>query len=220
MSTRSKGLDDRLYAYLQRYSLQEHPVLTELRERTAEMEQRNMQIAPEQGQFMGLLAELIGARRCIELGTFTGYSALAVALRLPEDGSIIACDVSREWTAVAEEHWERAGVRGLIDLRIAPATETLDGLLEAGEGGTFDLAFMDADKENYPVYYEQCLALLRTGGLLIVDNVFWDGAVADPATDDASTVAIRDMTRRAHGDQRVTSCIIPVADGLLLARKR
>jgi len=214
------GLDDRIYDYLLEASLREPDVLRRLRVETAAMPMAIMQIAPEQGQFMRLLVELIGARRTIEVGVFTAYSALSVALALPADGRVVACDVSAEWTAVGRRYWAEAGVADKIDLRLAPAIETLDGLLAAGEAGEYDFAFIDAEKTEYGDYYERILALLRPGGLVVADNVLWNGAVADPARDDATTEAIRAFNIRLRDDERVTTSLIPVADGLLLARKR
>ena len=220
MSSRTLGLDDTLHAYLLEVSLREPEPLARLREATAGMRNARMQVSPEQGQLMGLLIELTGARRVLEVGTFTGYSALAMALALPEDGRIVACDVSEEWTAVAREHWRRAGVAHRIELRLAPAQQTLDALLAGGEAGSFDFAFIDADKGGYLAYYERCLALLRAGGLIAVDNTLWSGRPADPHDDDPDTVAIRDFNRALHGDERVTLSLLPIGDGLTLARKR
>ncbi len=201
-------------------SLREPPLLLALREETSELTQRSMQISPEQGQFMALLARLIGARRCLEVGVFTGYSSLATALALPDDGRIVACDVSEEWTAVARRYWKEAGVAHKIELRLAPATETLDALLAQGQAGTFDFAFIDADKTNYLAYYERTLALLRTGGLVLVDNTLWSGRVADPEVADADTVALRHFNEVLHRDERVDLSLLPLGDGLTLARKR
>jgi predicted O-methyltransferase YrrM len=220
MSTRSLGLDDALQAYLLEASLREPPLLRKLREETARLPQANFQIAPEQGQLMALLVELVGARRTLEVGVFTGYSSLAVALALPDDGHLVACDVSEEWTRVARRYWAEAGVASKIELRLAPALETLDALLAAGEQGSYDFAFVDADKEHYVEYAERCLRLLRRGGLLAMDNALWDGAVADPAAGDAETTAIRAATRRLRDDPAVSVSLVPIADGLLLARKR
>ena len=214
------GLDDRLYDYLLDVSLREPEVLARLRAETAELSDAIMQIAPEQGQFMRLLAELIGARRAIEVGVFTGYSSLSVALALPTDGRLVACDVSEEWTAIARRYWAEAGVAERIDLRIAPAIETLDGLIAAGETDTFDLAFIDAEKREYADYYERILALLRPGGLLLVDNVLWSGKVADPTVDDISTRALRAFNVMLCRDERVSLSLLPIADGVTLARKR
>ena len=191
-----------------------------LREETASLEEANMQIGPEQGQFMTLLVELMGARSALEVGTFTGYSALAVALGLPDDGCLVACDVSEEWTAIGRRYWEEAGVAHKIDLRLAPALETLDGFLAEGRAGTFDFAFIDADKEGYDAYYERAVKLMRTGGLIVLDNTLWEGKVADPAVTDGDTEAIRILNRKLVGDERVTLSLLPVGDGLTLARKR
>ena len=191
-----------------------------LREETASMEQANMQISPEQGQFMALLVELIGARSVLEIGTFTGYSALAMAVALPENGVLVACDVSEEWTAIGRRYWEEAGVGHKIELRLAPALETLDALLAEGRAGTFDFAFIDADKEGYDAYYERALELVRLGGLIALDNTLWEGKVADPAATDVDTEAIRAINAKLALDERVTLSLIPVGDGLTLARKR
>jgi predicted O-methyltransferase YrrM len=220
MSNRSIVLTDTLYDYMNDVALREPPLLLALREETAELTQRSMQISPEQGQFMALLARLIGARECLEVGVFTGYSSLATALALPDDGRIVACDVSEEWTAVARRYWQRAGVEHKIDLRLAPATGTLDGLIAAGHGGTFDFAFIDADKTNYLAYYERTLVLLRTGGLALIDNTLWSGRVADPEVADADTVALRHFNEVLHRDERVDISLLPLGDGLTLARKR
>ena len=220
MSTRSISLTDALYDYMLSVSLRETELQRRLREETATNPMSRMQISPEQGQFMALLARLIGARRCIEVGVFTGYSSLAVALALPDDGSIVACDVSEEWTSVARRYWTEAGVAERIDLRLAPALETLDSLLAAGDGGGFDLAFIDADKTNYLGYYERVFDLLRPGGLVVVDNTLWSGRVADPEVADADTVALRHFNERLHRDDRVDLSLLPVGDGLTLARRK
>ncbi len=220
MSGRTIELDDRIYAYLLANSLREPEVLRRLREETAALPAANMQIAPEQGQFMALLVELIGARRTLEVGTFTGYSALSVALALPAGGRVIACDVNAEFTAIARRYWAEAGVADKIELRLAPAVETLDALLAEGAAGGFDFMFIDADKENYDAYYERGLALVRPGGLIAVDNVLWSGAVADDARQDAETRAIRALNAKIHGDERVGVSLVPIGDGLTLARKR
>jgi predicted O-methyltransferase YrrM len=220
MSTRSIGLDDRLYDYLLGVSLRELPLLRRLREETQALPQASMQISPEQGQFMALLVKLVGARRILEIGTFTGYSALCMAQALPLDGRLVACDVSLEWTQVALRYWAEAGVAGRIELRLAPALQTMRSLLDAGQALSFDLAFIDADKGNYAAYYEAALALLRAGGLIVVDNTLWYGRVADPAADDADTLAIRAFNERLREDLRVDLSLLPVGDGLTLARKR
>jgi caffeoyl-CoA O-methyltransferase len=217
---RALNLDEGLYRYLLDHSLREHPVQRELREATRDMKHGGMQIGPEQGQLMALLVRLLGAKRTIEIGVFTGYSALSVALALPADGRVIACDVNEEWTAMARNYWAKANVADRIDLRIAPALETLDALIEAGESGRYDFAFIDADKSNYPGYYERCLALLRTGGLVAVDNTLWSGAVADPSRNDKDTVAIRAFNDAVHADGRVDMSLLAVGDGLTLALKK
>ena len=213
-------MSDSLYDYLLSVSLREPPILARLREETASLPRAIMQISPEQGQFMALLAELLGVRRVIEVGTFTGYSALAVALALPADGRLITCDVDENTTAIAQRYWAEAGVADKIDLRLGPAVETLDGLLADGGAGTFDLAFVDADKKNYDAYYERGLALLRPGGLMLIDNVLWGGAVAESEHEDEDTDAIRALNATVHRDERVSLSLLPVSDGITLARKR
>ena len=220
MSNRSITLTDSLYEYMNEVSLREPPLLRALREETAALTQRSMQISPEQGQFMALIVRLVGARRCLEVGVFTGYSSLATALALPDDGRIVACDVSEEWTSVARRYWKEAGVGHKIELHLAPAVDTLDALLAQGQAGTFDFAFIDADKTSYLAYYERTLALLQTGGLALVDNTLWSGRVADPEVADADTVALRHFNEVLHRDERVDLSLLPVGDGLTLARKR
>lgn len=220
MSNRSIQLDDALYDYLVENSLRESDVMRRLREETAALPGSGMQIAPEQGQFMALLVQLMGARRCLEVGTFTGYSALAVAAVLPADGRLVACDVNPETTAVARRYWREAGLAEKIDLRLAPALQTLDGLLAEGAAGSFDFAFIDADKTNYDGYYERALALLRSGGLVAVDNVLWDGAVINSSARDPDTEAIRALNAKIASDQRVSCSMLPLGDGLTLAFKR
>ena len=213
-------LDARLYDYIVGHSLRDHPALAELRRVTAGMEHGGMQIGPDQGQFMQLLVKLLGARNCIEVGVFTGYSSLAVALALPPGGRIVACDVSAEWTAIGRKHWKMAGVEDKIDLRLGPATATLDALLAAGGAGTYDFAFIDADKPNYLAYYERCLELLRAGGLIAIDNTLWSGDVANPGKSDGNTVALRAFNDALHLDERIDLALLPVGDGVTLARKR
>jgi caffeoyl-CoA O-methyltransferase len=220
VSNRTLNLDEALYQYLLSVSLREAPLLQALREETAADPMHNMQIAPEQGQFMSLLAKLIGARRCIEVGVFTGYSSLAVGLALPDDGEIIACDVSEEWTRVARKYWKEAGIAERIDLRLAPADETLGKLLDQGQAESFDFAFIDADKKNYRVYYDLLIELIRPGGLITVDNVLWGGSVIDKEKQDEDTVAIREFNEFLAGDQRVEISLVPIGDGLTLARKK
>jgi predicted O-methyltransferase YrrM len=219
MSTRSLGLSDALQAYLVTQTVREAPVLVRLREETARLPEGRMQISPEQGQFMALLVELIGARRALEIGVFTGYSSTAVALALPPDGRLVACDVSDHWTRVAQRVWAEAGVSDRIELRLGPALGTLDALLADGQAGSFDFAFVDADKEENPAYYERCLALLRSGGLLAFDNALSNGRVADPATSEPGVEAIRAVNRHARDDPRVRAALVPIGDGMLLARK-
>jgi predicted O-methyltransferase YrrM len=219
LSSRTLTLDDTLYRYLLDQSLREHAELVSLREATSTHPRAGMQISPEQGQFMALLVKLTGARRTIEVGVFTGYSARAVALALPEDGRILACDVSDEFTSIGRPHWQRAGVAGRIELVLAPALATLDARLAAGEAGAYDFAFIDADKVNYDGYYERCLALIRAGGLIAVDNTLWSGRVARPAQDE-DTAALQRVNRKLHGDERVDLSLLPIGDGLTLARRR
>jgi len=220
MSNRTIPLTDSLYDYLLSVSLREPDLLRRLRQETAADPHARMQISPEQGQFMGLLARLLGARRCLEIGVFTGYSSLALALALPDDARIVACDVSERWTAVARRYWEAAGVAHKIDLRLATALDTLERLLADGEDGRYDFAFIDADKENYVHYYERVLELLRPGGLVLVDNTLWYGRVADPEDADPDTVAIRHFNEHLHRDERIDLSLVPIGDGLTLARKR
>ena len=220
MSNRSIGLDDPLYRYLLQVSLREHPILAALRDHTARLPEARFQIAPEQGQFMAWLARAIGARRFLEIGTFTGYSSLVMALALPADGEVVTCDVSREWTDIARGYWEQAGVAGRIRLELGPALETLTQLRAQGAEGSFDLAFIDADKTAYSAYFELCLALLRPGGIVLIDNTLWSGRVADPLEQDADTQAIRDFNQNLHEDERIDLSLVPIGDGLTLARKR
>ena len=219
MSNQTIGLDDQLYRYLQSVSLREPEILTQLRQETARHSMGQMQIAPEQGQFMALLVQLMGAKKTLEVGVFTGYSSLVVALALPTDGKVIACDVSEEYTAIARRYWQQAGVADKIDLHIAPALETLDHLLANGHAGTFDFAFIDADKSNYDGYYERSLQLVRSGGLVAIDNVLWSGQVADPQVQDSRTNTIRALNQKVHEDARVSLSLVPIGDGLTLARK-
>jgi len=219
MSNKTFTLSDDLYAYLFENSVREPDILRRLREETAKDSMARMQIAPEQGQFMQLLVRLMGARRYLEVGVFTGYSSLAVALALPAEGRIVACDVSDTWTKVARRYWTEAGVAEKVDLRLAPALQTLDGLIAGGGAGSFDFAFIDADKTSYGAYYERALTLIRVGGLIAVDNTLWEGRVADPKVRDADTKAIRDFNRHLRDDRRVHLCLVPIGDGLSLALK-
>ncbi|GAB4207333.1 MAG: class I SAM-dependent methyltransferase [Coleofasciculaceae cyanobacterium] len=220
MSKKSLGLDHQLYDYLLSVSLREPDILRQLREETARHPAAIMQIAPEQGQFMALLVQLLGATKTLDIGVFTGYSSLSVALALPPNGKIIACDVSEDDTAIARRYWRAAGVADKIDLRLAPALDTLDELLASGQAGTFDFAFIDADKRNYDAYYERSLQLIRPGGLIAIDNVLWAGRVADPQEQDNQTNTIRAFNEKLHHDERVTLSLVPIADGLTLALKR
>jgi predicted O-methyltransferase YrrM len=218
MSRRPIQVTEGLAEYIRTVSLREPEVLRRLREETATMKGAGMQISPEQGQFMALLARLTGAKRYLEIGTFTGYSTLVMALTLPADGRVVACDVSREWTSVGQRYWRKAGVAEKIDLRLAPGLQTLDGLIAARE--RFDFAFIDADKENYDGYYERALQLVRRGGIIAIDNVLWSGAVADPAKRDADTDAIRALNRKLATDERIDLSLLPLGDGLTLAVPR
>ncbi len=220
MSNQSIGLSDELQAYILDHSRPEAPVLARLREETAELPQRNMQIAPEQGQFMAMLARLIGAKRYIEVGTFTGYSALAVTLAMPDDGRTIACDVSREWTDIAQRYWQEAGVADRIMLELRPALQTLDELIVSGLEDSFDLAFIDADKTGYIDYFERCHDLLRPGGLVMIDNTLWSGRVVDAVDSDEDTTAIRTFNEYLRDREEVDVTIVPVGDGLTLVRKQ
>ncbi len=220
MSTRSIGLDDKLYDYLLSVSLREPELFARLRAETERMAEGGMQISPEQGQFMQLLVRLIGARRTLEIGTFTGYSALAVASVLPADGKLVACDISEQYTAVGRPYWAEAGVEERIELRIGPAVESLDALLAEGQADSFDFAFIDADKTNYDNYYERCLRLVRAGGLIAIDNVLWGGSAARPDDTRVDTRAIRSLNTKLKDDARIDLSLLPVGDGLTLARRR
>jgi predicted O-methyltransferase YrrM len=221
VSRRTLVLDDRLHDYVVRHN-REHPELVKLREATASHPRANMQISPEQGALLAMLVKLVGARRTIEIGVFTGYSALAVALALPLDGRILACDVSDEYTRIGRPYWERAGVAGKIELVLEPALHTLDARLATGEAGRYDFAFIDADKVNYDGYYERCLKLLRTGGLIAFDNVLWSGRVADKvdASVDDDTAALQQLNAKLQRDERIDVALLPIGDGLTLARKK
>ncbi|WP_036484009.1 class I SAM-dependent methyltransferase [Myxosarcina sp. GI1] len=214
------GLDSQLYQYLLSVSLREPEVLVKLRQETDKLPMNRMQISPDQGQFMSLLVQLMGAKKTLEIGVFTGYSSLAVALALPPDGKIIACDVDEKTTAIARKYWQEAEVSHKIDLRIAPALETLDKLIAAGEANSFDFAFIDADKRNYPNYYERCLQLIRPGGAIAIDNVLWSGSVADRNPTDKRTIALQQFNQQLHQDKRVKISMLPIADGLTLAMKQ
>jgi predicted O-methyltransferase YrrM len=220
MATGDTTIDGQLLDYIGRVTLRESEILRRLREETSRHPHGGMQISPEQGQFMALLTHVLGARKTLEIGVFTGYSSLAVALALPDDGRIIACDVSEEWTSIARRYWREAGVERKIDLRLGPALKTLDDLIAQGQGGRFDFAFIDADKGNYANYYERALVLIRSGGLIAIDNVLWDGKVIDPTVNDEDTRAIRAFNESLHHDERVWISMLPIRDGLTLACKK
>lgn len=220
MSIETTNLTEELYEYLRKISLREPAVLKKLRSETQTMSGAIMQISPEAGQFMALLIELMGAKKTLDIGTFTGYSALVVALALPADGKVISCDVDVNTTNVAKKFWQAAGASDKISLVIGKANETLQKLIDNNEAGTFDFAFIDADKTNYDVYYEQALALLRRGGLIAIDNVLWDGKVADLDINDPATKALRALNAKLLQDERVTISMIPIGDGVTLAKKR
>ncbi len=220
MSNRTLSINDRIYTYLNSVSLREPELLKRLREATSKDAMSKMQIAPEQGQFMALLVELMDINSAIEIGTYTGYSSLWIALSMPEHGRLICCDTNKQWTTLAQHYWILAGVENKIELRLAPALDTLDGLLSEGQAGQFDFAFIDADKQNYLNYYDRCLQLLRPGGLIAVDNTLWNGAVADPENNESNTQAIRGFNHTIYKDKRISLSLVPIGDGLTLARKR
>jgi predicted O-methyltransferase YrrM len=220
MANQTLGFDQQFYSYYQSICVRESPILAQLRQETASQPMAVMQIAPEQGQFMAFLVQAIGAKKTLEVGVFTGYSSLVVALALPPQGKVIACDVSEEYTSIARRYWQEAGVDHKIDLRIAPAVETLDQLIAEGESNSFDFVFIDADKSNYDRYYEQALQLVRTGGIIAIDNVFWSGRVADADTTDNRTKIIRSLNAKIQQDERVNISVIPIGDGLTLVMKR
>jgi len=220
MSHRTLNLTDNLYEYMLSVSLREHPILTELREETSNWPEKTMQISPEQGQFMALLIELTHAKKVIEIGVYTGYSSLTVALALPEDGHLLACDVSDTWTTVARKFWKKAEMDHKITLKLAPALKTLDQLIANQEHEQYDFVFIDADKINYQNYYEKALVLLKKNGFILIDNVLWNGAVADASVQDPSTNVIRGLNEKIYADTRVTMSLLPIGDGLTLVRKR
>ena len=220
MNTRSFSLPENVERYIVDTTLRDQPVMRELREETAHLPGAGMQTGADQVQFLQLLVRLIGARRCIEVGVYTGYSALGVALALPADGKIIACDISEEYTAVARRYWERAGVAGKIDLRLAPATQTLDTLIREGREALYDFAYIDADKTGYDEYYERLLKLIRPNGLIAIDNVLWHGDVANPESTDSNSQALRKLNEKIGRDQRVDASLLSVGDGLMIVRKR
>jgi predicted O-methyltransferase YrrM len=220
MSNQTLNLTPELYQYMLSVSLREPVILKALRDETAKLPSHGMQISPEQGQFMAFLIELIGARKTLEIGVFTGYSSLAVALALPNNGRITACDINAETSTIAKFFWDKAGVSHKIDLKLAPALDTLSDLLMQGEANTYDFIFIDADKQNYVNYYERSLSLVRTGGIILIDNVLWGGQVIDPKNHDKSTEVIRQLNQLIYADQRVIMSLLPMGDGLTLVRKR
>jgi len=220
LSDTSGQLQFSIYDYILSTSLREPEILTQLRQETAQHREGDMQISPDQGQLMSLLLQLMGAKKVLEIGTFTGYSALWMAMALPPDGFLITCDVSEEYTAIAHQYWQAAGVAAKINLHLAPALDTLDQLLATGQASTFDFVFIDAEKTEYDAYYEKSLQLLRFGGLMAIDNALWQGYAANPEIQDDTTVAIRSLNQKIHHDQRVTMSLVAIGDGLLLAMKR
>lgn len=220
MSKQTLNLSDELYHYMLSVSLREAGLLQALREETAQDNMSMMQISPEQGQFMAMLVKMIDAKNMIEIGTYTGYSSLVMALASADDANIIACDVSEQWTSIARRYWRQAGVENKIDLRLAPAAETLQALLSQGKAGSFDFVFIDADKPGYQTYFDQAFLLLRSGGLIAIDNVLWGGSVIDLTKNDDDTAAIRRFNENLFADSRVDISLVPIADGLTLARKR
>jgi predicted O-methyltransferase YrrM len=220
MSRDTINLTEALIAYIRKVGIDEDADLAALREETARHPHANMQIAPEQGAFMALLVRMLGARKSLEVGVFTGYSSMLVAKAMGPEGKVLALDVSEEFTAVARRHWAKAGVVNRIELRLRPAAESLKEAVAAGESNSFDFAFIDADKANYDTYYEYALKLVRRGGLIAIDNVLWDGHVIDPSDRTADTIAIRALNEKIHGDKRVDAVLVPVGDGLTLALKR
>jgi predicted O-methyltransferase YrrM len=220
MANRTITMTDPLYDYFSSVSLRESDLQRRLREETAQLPESGMQVAPEQGQFLALLAQVVRAKRTLEVGVFTGYSSLAIAQVLPEDGQIIACDVNRQWTDIARRYWREAGVDQKIDLRLAPAVQTLDQLIADGHAGSFDFAFIDADKSNYDAYYERALALVRPAALIAIDNVLWHGKPIDPTMQDPDTQAIRAFNMKLQQDQRISLSLVPIGDGITLAFKR
>ncbi len=220
MANQTLNLTPELLAYLREHSLREPPVLAELRAATARLPEAVMQISPEQGQFMAFLLRLMGARRVLEIGTFTGYSTLWLASALPENGQVVTCDRNREWTDLARRYWQKAGISDRITLYLGDARDTLQTFQESGQAGAYDFAFIDADKTGYDTYYEACLRLVRSGGLIAIDNTLWGGAVADPRASDPDTEAIRKLNRKLHEDQRVEMAMVPIGDGVTLVRRR
>jgi len=219
MSDQFLTLNDKVYQYILDVSLREPELFQQLRDETSKLSSSVMQISPDQGQFMAFLAKLINAKRAIEIGVYTGYSAMVVANALPDDGELIACDINEEWTTLAKTYWEKAGLSHKIKLKIAPANETLDQLIQDGEENKFDFAFIDADKTGYDQYYEKCLKLIRPGGLIVIDNILQGNRVVDESNQDKATIALRELNKKLLIDERVDISLLPVRDGLTLARK-
>jgi predicted O-methyltransferase YrrM len=220
MSDRRLIISDEIHQYILDHSLRDTELLKRLRTETAKLPYASMQIGPDQGQFMALLAKMIGAKRCIEIGVFTGYSALVMAMAIPPDGHIVACDVNEEWTAIGRRYWHEAGVEHKIHLRLQPALKTLDELIASGQTGTYDFAFIDADKPNYDAYYERVLKLLRHGGCFVVDNVLWSGRVADPKAKEPETLVFKSLNDKLRKDDRVDISLLGIGDGVTVGRKR
>lgn len=221
MSPRTSMLDERTSDQIRALALtRESPLLARLREETAKLPRARMQISPEQGQFMALLVDMLGAKHCLEIGVFTGYSSICVAQRLPNDGKLVACDVSDEWTSVAKRYWQEAGVADRIDLQLGPASQTLTAMIKAGEADNYDFAFIDADKEGYDDYYDKCMTLVREGGIIAIDNIFMHGRTFDPSNKDEGPATVRALTAKIYADNRVDASLVPISDGLLLARKK
>lgn len=220
MTRTTIAMTDSLYQYYLDNSLRENPLLAELRTETAKLSTSKMQIAPEEGQLLALIVELIGAKKTLDIGVYTGYSSTVVAMSLPKEGKVIACDINGEWTKMAQKYWQLAGINDKIDFRLGPALQTLDQLIVEGESDSFDFIFIDADKKNYPAYYERGLRLLAPGGVMAIDNVLWGGKVADDSIVDEDTMTIRQLNKKIHQDANVTLSMVPIADGLTLVRKK
>jgi predicted O-methyltransferase YrrM len=219
MATRNAFLPTEIQRYIDAVMVREDPIMRELHEETAKLPQAGMQTGADQVQFLQMLVRLIGARRCIEVGVFTGYSSLGVAMVLPRDGRVVCCDVSEEYTAVARRYWNKAGVADKIDLYLAPATQTLDELIRSGEAGRYDFAYIDADKTGYDAYYERCFKLVRENGIIAIDNVLWSGEVTNESTNDPDTLALRALNEKIGSDERVNATLLPMGDGLMIVRK-
>lgn len=220
MTRTTLNMSDELYEYYRNHAYRENPILSKLREQTATMSMGNMQIAPEEGQFLSFFVQLIRAKKTLDIGVFTGYSSLVVAMALPQDGQVVGLDRNEEWTKIAKKYWELAGVSEKIQLKLGPAVDSLEALLKDGQANSFDFIFIDADKKSYGEYYELSLSLLRPGGVIAIDNVFLDGKVADPSNQDEATLVMRELNEKIISDERVDTTMVPIADGLTLVRKR